>query len=180
MKSGNFTFEQLAIKDVYLITPKVYGDTRGYFLEAYSERDFEAVGNHEKFVQVNQSKSVKGVLRGLHYQKKHPQGKLVKVIQGEVFDVAVDLRENSITFGQYVSTVLNDENHQSLYIPPGFAHGFMVLSQEAIFTYQTTDFYYPEYDAGIKFDDPKIDIKWPSIDTIILSDKDRQLPYLKI
>jgi dTDP-4-dehydrorhamnose 3,5-epimerase len=171
---------ELGIKGIYLIHPKVFGDARGYFFECYSERDFSAAGIGVRFVQDNQSKSRKGVLRGLHYQKTHPQGKLVRVIFGEVFDVAVDLRSGSPTFGQWAGIVLSGEMQNQLYVPPGFAHGFMVLSDEAVFAYKCTDFYHPEDEGGIRWDDPAIAIDWPRTGVAPeLSAKDLALPQFE-
>jgi len=163
----------LAIKGLFSVQPKVFGDARGYFFESYSERDFEAAGLRLRFVQDNQSKSTKGVLRGLHYQKTHPQGKLVRVISGEVFDVAVDLRSGSPTFGKWEGVLLSGERQNQFYIPQGFAHGFLVLSDEAVFAYKCTDFYHPEDEGGIRWDDPNIGVKWPEIGmSPLLSAKD--------
>lgn len=172
---GNFNFKETKIKDLYIIEPKVFGDHRGYFMETYSEEDFYENGLTMKFVQDNESFSKKGVLRGLHFQKKHPQGKLVRVIKGKIFDVAVDLREDSKTFLQWEGVILSEENKTQFYIPEGFAHGFVVLSDTAIFNYKCTDFYHPEHDSGVKWDDETIGVKWPieDIEEIILSDKDK-------
>ena len=148
---------------LYEITPKIFGDSRGYFLETYSEKDFSAAGLTMKFVQDNQSSSSKGVLRGLHFQKHHPQGKLVRSLQGQVYDVAVDLREGSPTFGKYYGMVLDSEKQNMFYIPEGFAHGFCVLSDFAIFTYKCTDFYHPEDEGGLMWNDPAIGIRWEDI-----------------
>jgi dTDP-4-dehydrorhamnose 3,5-epimerase len=140
---SNFTFTKTEIEGLLVIEPKVYGDNRGYFMETYQEKEFKENGLDVKFVQDNQSKSAKGVLRGLHYQENHPQGKLVRVISGEVYDVAVDIRKDSPTFGKHYGIYLNDENRKQFYVPKGFAHGFLVTSDEAVFTYKCTDFYYP-------------------------------------
>ncbi|MDP3177421.1 MAG: dTDP-4-dehydrorhamnose 3,5-epimerase [Spirochaetaceae bacterium] len=155
--------EKGRIQGLYLIQPKVFGDERGYFLETWSERDFAAAGIDARFVQDNQSRSRKGVLRGLHFQRKYPQGKLVRVIQGEVFDVAVDLRQNSPTFGAWQGEILSGERQNQLFVPPGFAHGFLVLSEEAVFAYKCTEFYHPEDEEGIRWDDPELAIEWPSV-----------------
>jgi dTDP-4-dehydrorhamnose 3,5-epimerase len=165
------------IQGLFLIQPKIFGDIRGYFLETWSHKTYEEAGLAVVFVQDNQSKSTKGVLRGLHYQKKHPQGKLVRVILGEVFDVAVDLRHESSTFGKWYGEILSGDLQNQFYIPPGFAHGFLVLSDEAIFTYKCTDFYYPEDEGGIRWNDPLLGIEWPQtgIDPS-LSQKDSMLP----
>jgi dTDP-4-dehydrorhamnose 3,5-epimerase len=156
-----FTFERLGVAGLVAARPRVFGDSRGYFFESYNEREFLDAGLPMRFVQDNQSRSHKGVLRGLHYQKTHPQGKLVRVIFGEVFDVAVDLRSGSATFGEWAGIVLTGESQNQLYVPPGFAHGFMVLSDEAVFAYKCTDFYHPEDEGGIRWDDPIIAIDWP-------------------
>ena len=152
----------LAIPDVILFEPKVFGDERGFFFESFSQQRFDAaVGRHYDFVQDNHSRSARGVLRGLHYQlPPHAQGKLVRVVQGRVFDVAVDIRKNSPTFGKWVGAELSAENHHQLWLPPGFAHGFVVLSETADFVYKTTDFYAPECDRGIRWNDPAIGIDW--------------------
>lgn len=178
---GNFKFNKTKIDGLYIIEPKLYGDNRGYFMETYSEREFFENGLTMKFVQDNQSKSKKGVLRGLHFQTEHSQGKLVRVIQGEVFDVAVDLRPGSKTFGQWEGVTLTAENNLQFYIPEGFAHGFLVLSDEALFTYKCSDFYHPEFDGGIQWNDPDVNIQWPldGIEEILLSDKDKNLKALK-
>ncbi len=164
-----------AITDVLLIEPKVFGDDRGFFFESFNEKQFVGVtGKNVSFVQDNHSKSARGVLRGLHYQIRQPQGKLVRVIAGEVFDVAVDLRKHSATFGQWVGAVLSAENKKQMWIPEGFAHGFVVTSDSAEFLYKTTDYWAPEYERCIAWDDPAIGIVWP-FDTIpVLSDKDKK------
>jgi len=165
------------IPGLYEIQPKVFGDSRGYFFESYSQRDFEAGGITARFVQDNQSRSVKGVLRGLHFQKTHAQGKLVRAIEGEVFDVAVDLRLHSPTRGKWHAVVLSGEKQNQFYIPAGFAHGFLVLSDTAVFAYKCTDFYYPEDEGGVIWNDPAIGIQWPDLGMeYILSDKDKKLP----
>lgn len=178
---GNFNFNKTKIDGVYIIEPKVFGDNRGYFMETYNKEQFDEAGLNMIFVQDNESKSSKGVLRGLHFQKKHSQGKLVRVTKGEVFDVAVDLRTGSPTYGQWEGVILNDENKKQFYIPEGFAHGFLVLSDEAVFNYKCTDFYSPEYDGGVMWDDPEINIEWPldTIENILLSEKDKVHPNLK-
>ncbi|HSC47669.1 MAG TPA: dTDP-4-dehydrorhamnose 3,5-epimerase [Gammaproteobacteria bacterium] len=154
-------FVKLEIPDVVLVRPKVFGDARGYFFESWEQRKFAKAGIGVEFVQDNYSRSVQGTLRGLHYQIKQPQGKLVRVTLGEVFDVAVDLRRSSPTFGRAVSTLLSGENKHQLWIPPGFAHGFYVLSEAAEFFYKCTDFYAPEHERSLRWDDPKLDIRWP-------------------
>ena len=172
-----FIFTPLALEGLVSAEPKLFGDSRGYFLETYSERDFAAAGIRARFVQDNESKSARGVLRGLHYQKTHPQGKLVRVIFGEVFDVAVDLRAGSPTFGKWAGVTLSGETRNQLYVPPGFAHGFLVLSEEAVFAYKCTDFYHPEDEGGIRWDDPAIRIAWPDLGAApLLSAKDLALP----
>lgn len=153
-----------AIPDVMLIEPKVFGDNRGFFYESFNERAFtEATGVTTHFVQDNHSKSAQGVLRGLHYQIQQPQGKLVRVVVGEVFDVAVDLRRSSPTFGQWVSAVLSAENKAQFWVPPGFAHGFVVTSPTAEFLYKTTDYYAPAYEQSIAWNDPFLNIAWPDL-----------------
>lgn len=169
------TFDKTAIDGVYIITPKVFGDSRGYFMETYSDQDFKNAGLDYTFVQDNQSSSIKGVLRGLHFQKTHPQAKLVRVLKGEVFDVAVDLREGSATYGQYVGAILSETNKKQLLIPRGFAHGFLVLSDTAEFAYKCDEFYHPEDEGGLPYDDPSIAIAWPELDVEYkLSDKDQK------
>lgn len=162
------------IEDLYIIEQKIFEDKRGYFMETYNYQDFKKAGLDMVFVQDNQSKSQRGVLRGLHFQSKYPQGKLVRVIRGEVFDVAVDLRETSKTYGQWYGCFLSEKNKKQFYIPKNFAHGFLVLSNEAEFVYKCTDFYHPEDECGIIWNDADIDIRWPidNIDKIILSEKD--------
>jgi dTDP-4-dehydrorhamnose 3,5-epimerase len=172
-----FSFEPCPIEGLFEIQPRVLGDSRGYFLEAWSERDFATAGFKLHFVQDNQSRSVKGVLRGLHFQKKHPQGKLVWVIEGKVFDVAVDLRPGSPSQGKWHAVILNGEKQNQLYIPEGFAHGFLVMSEIALFIYKCTDFYHPEDEDGIIWNDPAIGIKWPDLGIdYIISEKDKKLP----
>lgn len=172
-----FAIEPGPIQGLFLIQPKIFGDSRGYFLETWNHKDFDAAGLNTRFVQDNQSKSVKGVLRGLHFQKRYPQGKLVRVLQGEVFDVAVDLRNDSPTFGRWYGVVLSGEKQNQFYVPPGFAHGFLVMSDEAVFAYKCTDFYHPEDEGGIRWDDLVIGINWPAIGMRpSLSQKDAELP----
>ena len=151
------------IEGLYVIEPTVHGDSRGYFMETYNYNDMKEHGLDMVFVQDNQSKSSKGVLRGLHYQINHPQGKLVRVIRGRVFDVAVDIRKNSSTYGNWFGVELSEENKKQFYISPGFAHGFLVLSDEAEFCYKCTDFYHPDDEGGIAWNDPEIGIVWPEL-----------------
>lgn len=178
MTSGNFTFTETEIKDVYIIDTKRYGDTRGYFMETYKKSDFDAAGLAYDFVQDNQSSSHKGVLRGLHFQKTHPQAKLVRVLRGEVFDVAVDLRKDSETYGKWVGALLSAENGKQFMIPRGFAHGFVVVSETAEFAYKCDELYHPEDEGGIIWNDPDIGIVWPEAGEIILSEKDKKNPAL--
>lgn len=163
------------IQGLAIIEPSVFGDERGYFIETYNQNDFKEAGLNMVFVQDNQSMSVKGVLRGLHYQKEFPQGKLVRVVRGSVFDVAVDLRAGSGTYGKWFGVELSAENKKQFYIPEGFAHGFLVLSDEAEFCYKCTDFYRPGDEGGMAWDDPEIGIDWPIGDEmkLIISDKDQ-------
>jgi len=157
-----FTVTPTAIPDVLVLEPKVFGDARGFFYESFNARDFAQVtGLDAQFVQDNHSKSAKGVLRGLHYQIQRAQGKLVRVVQGRVFDVAVDLRKSSPTFGRWVGVELSAENFQQMWVPPGFAHGFVVLSESAEFLYKTTDYWYPEHERSLLWNDPAIGIEWP-------------------
>ncbi len=176
---GQFAFTKTEIDGVYIIEPKKFGDNRGYFMETYNEKDFEKVGIRVNFVQDNQSSSTKGVLRGLHFQKTHPQAKLVRVLSGEVFDVAVDLRKSSKSYGKYVGVILSAENNRQFFIPRGFAHGFLVLSETAQFAYKCDDFYHPEDEGGIRWDDPDIAIAWPDAGPLNLSEKDKRHPTLK-
>lgn len=160
---GQIKVTKCSIEGLYIIEPKVHRDDRGYFMETYNMRDMEEEGIHMEFVQDNQSMSVKGVLRGLHYQKEHPQGKLVRVIKGTVYDVAVDIRKGSPTYGEYCGIILSAENNKQFYISEGFAHGFLVLSDEAEFCYKCTDFYHPGDEGGLAWNDPAIGIEWPDI-----------------
>lgn len=175
---GNFAFIQTDIDGVFVIEPQIYGDRRGFFLETYQKERFFEAGLVYDFVQDNQSSSRRGVLRGLHFQKEHPQAKLVRVLFGEVFDVAVDLRRDSKTYGKWVGEVLSGENKKQLMIPRGFAHGFLVLSEYAEFAYKCDDYYHPEDEGGLRWNDPTINILWPNVENIILSDKDKQNPFL--
>lgn len=176
-----FTIVQCPIAGLYEVQPKVFSDNRGYFFESWSQRDFASAGIIYSFVQDNQSKSSKGVLRGLHFQKKHPQGKLVRVLSGEVFDVAVDIRKNSATYGKWYGVILSAERQNQFFISPGFAHGFLVLSDEAVFAYKCTDFYHPEDEGGIMWNDPAIGIDWPKLAVpYIFSEKDTKYPAFGI
>ena len=178
---------QAPIKGLYIIEPTVHEDSRGYFMETYNYNDMKEAGLDMVFVQDNQSKSTKGVLRGLHYQINHPQGKLVRVIKGRVFDVAVDIRKGSPTYGKWFGAELSEANKKQFYISPGFAHGFLVLSDEAEFCYKCTDFYHSDDEGGIMWNDPAIGIDWPEVDgdrmtdgtLLTLSEKDRKHPALK-
>lgn len=176
---NNFIFIESEIKDVFIIEPKVYGDSRGYFMETYKESDFIEAGLDYKFIQDNQSKSKQGVLRGLHFQKTFPQAKLVRVLEGEVYDVAVDLRKDSPTYGKHVGVILSAKNKKMFMIPRGFAHGFVVLSETATFTYKCDEFYHPEDEGGIMWNDPEIGIEWPECGEVLLSEKDKKHPSLK-
>ena len=165
-------FRETTLNDVFICEPKVYQDDRGFFLESYNQKVFDRFSHGIHFVQDNHSKSNRGVLRGLHYQIQHSQGKLVRVVQGSVFDVAVDLRKSSTTFGNWFGLELNANNKLQLWIPPGFAHGFLTLEDNTEFLYKTTDYYYPEYEKCIIWNDPSLGIKWPNINNLILSVKD--------
>ena len=170
---------QTAIPDVLIIEPKVFGDQRGFFYESFNRRQFASlIGRDLDFVQDNHSRSEKNVLRGLHFQVQHPQGKLVRVIQGSVFDVAVDIRKSSPTFGQHVAVELSAENQRMLWVPEGFAHGFLVTSATAEFLYKTTDYYAPEFERSIAWNDPALAIPWPIEGAPSLSAKDQQAPLL--
>lgn len=174
----NFKFSKTAIEGVYIIEPKVYGDDRGYFMETYVESAFDDAGLSYRFVQDNQSSSRKGVLRGLHFQKTHPQAKLVRVLKGEVYDVAIDLRKGSETYGQWVGVLLSEQNKKQFMIPRGFAHGFVVVSDHAEFAYKCDELYHPEDEGGLIYDDPDIAVEWPEVGEIILSEKDKKNPTL--
>ena len=178
---GKINVTTCEIEGLKVIEPTVFGDSRGYFFESYNYKDYKAAGIPEVFVQDNQSASKKGVLRGLHFQKEFPQDKLVRVIRGEVFDVAVDLREGSATYGKWYGVVLSEENKKQFFIPKGFAHGFLVLSDYADFAYKCTDFYHPNDEGGLLYNDPDIGIEWPGIDEIELtmSEKDMKWPGIK-
>ena len=171
------TITKCPIEGLYEVQPKIFLDNRGYFFESWSKRDFEAAGINYDFVQDNQLKSCKGVLRGLHFQKEHPQGKLVRVLSGEVFDVAVDIRKESLTYGKWYGITLSAEKQNQFFISPGFAHGFLVLSDEAVFAYKCTDFYHLEDEGGIMWNDPSIGINWPKLDVpYMFSEKDTKYP----
>ena len=180
---GKFKKIETSIDGVYVIEPTVYGDHRGYFMETYSEEEFAEIGLNYKFVQDNQSKSRKGVLRGLHFQKENTQAKLVRCIKGEVFDVAVDLRPGSATYGKWEGVVLSEENKKMFMIPRGFAHGFLVLSEEAEFTYKCDDVYNPNAEGGLAWNDKDVNIDWPlgdmKIDDLLTSEKDAKWPSLE-
>lgn len=168
-----YTVTPTAIPDVLVLAPKVFGDARGFFFESFNARDFaEATGLDVPFVQDNHSLSARGVLRGMHYQIRHPQGKLVRVVSGSVFDVAVDMRRASPTFGRWVGEVLSADNHKQLWVPPGFAHGFVVLSDSAEFLYKTTDYWYPEHERSLLWNDSDVGIAWPIDGAPKLADKD--------
>ena len=178
---GKFNYIKTEIEGVTIIEPTLFGDNRGYFMETYNYNDFKDAGLSMKFVQDNQSKSKRGVLRGLHFQKNNPQGKLVRVISWVVFDVAVDIRKESKTFGKWVGVTLNAENKKQFYIPEGFAHGFLVLSETAEFVYKCTRFYDPSDEGGVMWNDPDIGINWPIQENmdVILSEKDKRNLNLK-
>ena len=177
---GKFKFTKTSIEGLYIIEPMVFGDDRGYFMETYHAEEFKEAGLDQEFVQDNQSKSKKGVLRGLHFQYTKPQGKLVRALRGKVFDVAVDLRKDSPTYGKWEGIILSEENKKQFYVPEGFAHGFVVLSDEAEFTYKCTNFYDAEDEGGILWNDPSIAIEWPiDVNEIMLSEKDKKWSTLK-
>lgn len=176
---GNFTFNETSIEGVYKIDVKKYGDNRGYFMETYKESDFIDAGITNTFIQDNQSKSKKGVLRGLHFQKTFPQAKLVRCIEGEVFDVAVDLRKGSKTYGKWEGVILSAEKGNQFMIPRGFAHGFLVLSESATFCYKCDELYHPEDEGGLMWNDETVGIEWPDVGEILLSEKDKKHPKLE-
>ncbi|MBO4284027.1 MAG: dTDP-4-dehydrorhamnose 3,5-epimerase [Clostridia bacterium] len=175
----NFRFIETSIKDVFVIEPKKYGDNRGYFMETYKKSVFDSAGLKYDFIQDNQSRSKRGVLRGLHFQIRHPQAKLVRCIEGEVFDVCVDLRKNSPTYGKWEGVVLSAEKGNQLMIPRGFAHGFVVLSDVATFCYKCDELYHPEDEGGVMWNDPEIGVAWPDCGEVLLSEKDKKHPSLK-
>ena len=175
---GQIKVEKTPIEGLYVIEPTVHQDERRYFVETYNQRDFEEAGLYYTFVQDNQSMSVKGVLRGLHFQKEFPQAKLVRVIRGTVFDVAVDIRKNSPTYGKWYGVELSEDNKKQFLISEGFAHGFVVLSDVAEFCYKVTDFYHPGDEGGIAYNDPDIGIEWPAAGNLIMSQKDQNWPGL--
>lgn len=180
---GKFKKIETSIQGVYIIEPTVFGDNRGYFMETYSKNEFEEIGIYNNFIQDNQSKSKRGVLRGLHFQKENSQAKLVRCIKGEVFDVAVDLRPSSKTYGKWEGVILSEENKKMFLIPKGFAHGFLVISEEAEFTYKCDDIYNPKAEGGLAWDDKDVKIDWPfgnlEQDEIITSEKDKNWPSLQ-
>lgn len=178
---GQISVATCDIDGLKIIEPKVFGDERGYFFESYNYRDYAAAGISEEFVQDNQSSSSKGVLRGLHFQIKYPQAKLVRVIRGEVFDVAVDLREGSSTYGKWHGVILSEDNKKQFYVPKGFAHGFLVLSESAEFAYKCTEFYHPGDEGGLVWNDPDIGIDWPIPEGMELNiiERDRNWPGIK-
>lgn len=180
-------FKKIAteIEGVYIIEPTIFGDNRGFFLESYNKKDFQSIGIDDNFVQDNHSKSRKGVLRGLHFQTKYSQGKLIRVIKGGILDIAVDLRKNSKTFGKTVKVELTEENKRMLYIPKEFAHGFLTITEEAECLYKCNDYYYPEYESGIIWNDKDLNIDWEfekynlKVEDIILSEKDKKHQYFR-
>lgn len=180
MTPPKFTPHPTSLPGALLIEPRVFGDDRGFFLESYTRKDMAALGIPEEFVQDNHSRSVKGVLRGLHFQYPHPQSKLVRVVRGEIFDVIVDIRKGSPSFGRHESFILNEKNHRILYVPAGFAHGFLALTDGTEILYKTGEYYHPEADAGILWNDPDLSIPWPlqehGIERPQLSEKDSRLP----
>lgn len=177
---GKFQFIETEVPGIVIVEPTIFGDDRGYFMETWQKEEFGAAGLPTAFVQENQSMSRRGVLRGLHFQREHTQGKLVRVVRGRVFDVGVDVRPRSLFFGRWAGVELSAENKRQLYVPEGFAHGFLVLSESAEFTYKCTDYYHPASEGGIRYDDPGIGIEWPLEEmTPVMSEKDEVLPLLK-
>ncbi len=170
---------ETSLPDVVVLEPKVFGDQRGFFMETYHAQRYKELGIEQTFVQDNHSRSRRGVLRGLHYQLVQPQGKLVSVVRGEVLDIALDIRKSSPTFGQWCAVTLNDINHRQMYVPPGFAHGFVVISETVDFVYKCTDYYHPQSERGIMWNDPELNIDWSiPLDEILLSEKDKNHPPL--
>lgn len=180
---GELTKITTGLPEVFLLEPRVFSDSRGFFFESYSQRDFVKIGIPESFVQDNHSRSIKGTVRGMHFQSKHPQGKLVRVLRGSIFDAVVDIRRNSPTYGKSIGVEITADSHRMIWVPIGFAHGFIALEDNTEVHYKTTDFYYPEYDAGIWWNDPVLGIAWPldkySIRQGELSPKDAVLPFFK-
>jgi dTDP-4-dehydrorhamnose 3,5-epimerase len=177
---NNFTVQKTPLEGLLLIRTKVFGDARGFFMETFNRKSFEELGLGAEFVQCNRSRSLRGTLRGLHFQRTRPQGKLVSITRGEVFDVAVDLRAGSPTFGCWHGVNLKEDDGLFFYVPPGFAHGFCVVSETADFSYMCTDFYAPEDEGGLIWNDPAVGIKWPAVgDALLISPKDERLPPLK-
>ncbi len=177
---GKFKRIDTSIEGVCIIEPTVFGDARGYFVETYNEVDFNEIGIYNRFVQDNQSKSKKGVIRGLHFQKENTQAKLVRVLKGEVFDVCVDLRPGSKTYGKWEGVILSEENKKMFMVPKGFAHGYLVTSDEAIFAYKIDDIYNKEAEGGLIWNDPQVGIEWPKVDTeLLFSEKDTKHPSLQ-
>lgn len=176
-----FNIKKTKLAGAYIIEPTVHADERGYFVKTYDEEEFKKKGLDFNFVQDDQSCSSKGVLRGLHFQKEHPQGKLIRVVRGTVFDVGVDLRKNSKTFGEWIGVELSDKNQKQLFLPRGFAHGFLALEDNSIFVYKVDELYYPCDEGGLAFDDKDIAINWPldKIENLTMSDKDKRWPTLK-
>lgn len=188
---GRIIVEATPLKGVYVIEPHVFGDERGYFFESYNERDFQTFGLEMRFVQDNQSMSTRGVLRGMHFQKQHAQGKLVRTLAGSVYDVVVDIRPGSETYGKWFGVELSEDNHRQLYIEPGFAHGYLALTDKAVFAYKTTDYYHPEDEGGLLWNDPEIGIHWPCVEAgpdgslrlqdgteLTINERDRHWPTL--
>ena len=184
MESRNFKSRETPLEGLIVVEPKVFGDDRGFFMETFSERDYEALGIRERFVQDNHSKSRRGVLRGLHFQREHAQGKLIRVVRGAVLDVGVDLRPESPTFGRWYAVELSAANRLQFYVPPRFAHGFLTLEDDTEFLYKCTDYYAPQHDAGVRWNDPALGIDWRlgayglTEADLVLSDKDRSQPFM--
>ena len=180
---NKFTKTEMRLENLYLIQPKIFEDDRGTFMESYNQNEFATIGMKMQFVQDNLVTSTKGVLRGMHFQHPHPQGKLIRAIKGKIYDVAVDLRKDSPTFLKYEGVILSEDDRKMLYVPEGFAHGYLCLTDDVIVAYKVTEFYHPECDKGIKWDDEQIAIDWPmeeyGIDQTMISEKDKNLPYLK-